>query len=61
MLAISVNGDTWDLTRPIHSDASIVLHKWDEEEAKHAFGIHRSPHGRSREGFIGVKLGIAKH
>ncbi|HNV80978.1 MAG TPA: threonine--tRNA ligase [Tenuifilaceae bacterium] len=60
VLAISVNGDTWDLTRPIHSDASIVLHKWDEEEAKHAFW-HSSAHlmAEAVEAlYPGVKLGI---
>lgn len=60
VLSISVNGDIWDLTRPIHSDASIVLHKWDEEEAKHAFW-HSSAHlmAEAVEAlYPGVKLGI---
>ncbi len=26
VLSIGVNGETWDLTRPIHSDSSIVLY-----------------------------------
>jgi len=43
VLAISVNEEIWDLTRPISSDASIVLFKWDDKEGKHAFW-HSSAH-----------------
>ncbi len=43
VLAISVNDNIWDLTRPIREDAEIRLHKWDDEEAKHAFW-HSSAH-----------------
>jgi threonyl-tRNA synthetase len=43
VLAVSVNGELWDLMRPIHQDASIVFHKWDDEEGKHAFW-HSSAH-----------------
>jgi threonyl-tRNA synthetase len=43
VLAISVNDQVWDLTRPIREDADIRLHKWDDEEAKHAFW-HSSAH-----------------
>ena len=43
VLAASVNGETWDLTRPIEEDASVKLLKWDDEEGKHAFW-HSSAH-----------------
>lgn len=43
VLAISVNGETWDLTRPIVKDAEIKLYTWDDEEGKHAFW-HSSAH-----------------
>src|SRR6056297_2242957 len=43
VLAVSVNDEIWDLTRPIHEDADIKLHKWEDEEAKHAFW-HSSAH-----------------
>ena len=41
--AASVNGEIRDVTRPIISDAVLKLHKWDDEEAKHAFW-HSSAH-----------------
>ena len=37
VLAASVNGQEWDLTRPIEGDASLQLFKWDDPEGKHAF------------------------
>lgn len=43
VLAVSVNGETWDLTRPIASDAEIKLFTWEDEEGKHAFW-HSSAH-----------------
>ncbi len=43
VLSITVNGDLWDLTRPIREDASILLHKWEDEDGKHAFW-HSSAH-----------------
>ncbi len=43
VLAIGVNGETMDLTRPIEGDASIVLYKWDDPEGKHTFW-HTSAH-----------------
>lgn len=43
VLAITVNDQVWDLTRPIDQDASIKLHKWGDEESKHAFW-HSSAH-----------------
>ncbi|MGL5681458.1 MAG: threonine--tRNA ligase [Marinifilaceae bacterium] len=43
VLSISVNGETWDLTRPITTDAEIKLYTWDDEEGRHAFW-HSSAH-----------------
>jgi threonyl-tRNA synthetase len=60
VLAATVNGEVWDLTRPIHTDATIKLHKWDDEEGKHAFW-HSSAHlmAEAFESlYPGIKLGI---
>ncbi len=60
VLSITVNGQVFDLTRPITEDASIKLHKWDDEEGKHAFW-HSSAHLMAEAIEIlypGVKLGI---
>ena len=43
VLACGVNGETYDLGRPINEDADFVLYKWDDEEGKHAFW-HTSAH-----------------
>ncbi len=43
VLAVGVNGQTWDLTRPINEDASVKLYKWEDAEGKHAFW-HTSAH-----------------
>ena len=43
VLAARVNGDIWDLTRPIEADAAIELLKWEDEDAKHAYW-HSSAH-----------------
>lgn len=43
VLAAKVNGQVWDLTRPIDTDATISLLKWDDEDGKHAFW-HSSAH-----------------
>jgi threonyl-tRNA synthetase len=56
----TVNGDIWDLTRPIKSDASLKLHKWDEDAGKHAFW-HSSAHlmAEALESlYPGIKFGI---
>jgi threonyl-tRNA synthetase len=60
VLAITVNNEVWDLTRPIETDAAIKLHKWDDEEAKHAFW-HSSAHLMAealQELYPGIKFGI---
>ena len=43
VLAASVNGEVWDLSRPINDDATVKLLKWEDEEGKHAFW-HSSAH-----------------
>ena len=58
--AATVNGEIWDLTRPINSDASLKLHKWEDAEAKHAFW-HSSAHlmAEALEAlYPGMKFGI---
>ena len=60
VLAASVNGEVWDLTRPIHEDATIKLFKWEDEEGKHAFW-HSSAHLMAealQELYPGIKFGI---
>ncbi len=60
VLAATVNGEIWDLTRPINSDSTLVLHKWDDREAKHAFW-HSSAHlmAEALESlYPGTKFGI---
>ncbi len=43
VLSVGVNGETFDLTRPINEDAKIVFYKWNDDEGKHAFW-HSSAH-----------------
>ena len=60
VLAASVNGEVWDLTRPINEDASVKLFKWEDEEGKHAFW-HSSAHLMAealQELYPGIKFGI---
>jgi threonyl-tRNA synthetase len=60
VLSITVNEQVWDLSRPISEDASIKLHKWDDEEGKHAFW-HSSAHLMAealQELYPGIKFGI---
>ena len=60
VLAATVNGEIYDLTRPITADAEIKLHKWEDEEAKHVFW-HSSSHlmAEALESlYPGVKFGI---
>ncbi|MCM1484441.1 MAG: threonine--tRNA ligase, partial [Muribaculaceae bacterium] len=60
VLAASVDGAEWDLTRPITSDASLRLFKWDDPEGKHAFW-HSSAHLLAealQELYPGLKFGI---
>jgi len=58
--AATVNGELRDLTRPISNDATLKLHKWDDDEAKHAFW-HSSAHlmAEALESlYPGIKFGI---
>ena len=60
VLAAKVNGEEWDISRPITADASIELFKWDDPEGKHAFW-HSSAHLLAealQELYPGVKFGI---
>ena len=60
VLAAHVNGQKWDISRPINEDASIELFKWENEEGKHAFW-HSSAHLLAealQELYPGVKFGI---
>ncbi|MEE4197142.1 MAG: threonine--tRNA ligase [Bacteroidales bacterium] len=60
VLSVSVNDEIWDLQRPITDDARIVLHKWEDEEGKHAFW-HSSAHllAEALESlYPGIKFGI---
>ncbi|GHV31456.1 threonine--tRNA ligase [Bacteroidia bacterium] len=60
VLSASVNGEIWDLSRPIDSDATIQLYKWEDEEGKHTFW-HSSAHLLAEALQIlypGIKFGI---
>ena len=43
VLAASVNGQVWDVTRPIYQDASLKLLTWDDADGKNTFW-HSSAH-----------------
>ncbi len=60
VLAAEVNGEVWDASRPINSDASLKLLTWDNKEGKSTFW-HSSAHlmAEALEAlYPGVKLGI---
>ena len=60
VLAAKVNGQEWNISRPVEGDASIELFKWDDPEGKHAFW-HSSAHLLAealQELYPGVKFGI---
>ncbi len=60
VLTATVNGEKWDATRPVDTDASIMFHTWKDEEGKYAFW-HSSAHLLAEaleDLFPGVKLGI---
>src|SRR3982751_5753482 len=59
-LSIEVNGEIWDLSRPITSDASIKIFTWNDKGGKYAFW-HSSAHlfAEALEAlYPGVKFGI---
>ncbi len=60
VLSVSVNGEVWDLTRPITGDASIKLNTWDDREGKETFW-HSSAHLMAEaieNYFPGTRFGI---
>jgi threonyl-tRNA synthetase len=60
VVAATVNGEAWDVTRAIKTDATLKLHKWADDEGKHAFW-HSSAHlmAEALEAiYPGIKFGI---
>ena len=60
VLAATVDGQEWDLSRSINADAAFKLFKWDDPEGKHAFW-HSSAHLLAealQELYPGIKFGI---
>jgi threonyl-tRNA synthetase len=61
VLAAGVNGETYDLSRPLTGDsATLKLYKWDDAEGKHAFW-HSSAHLLAealQALYPGIKFGI---
>ena len=60
ILAAEVNGEVWDLSRPIKEDASINFLKWEDEKGKSTFW-HSSAHLMAEaveDSFPGVKFWV---
>jgi threonyl-tRNA synthetase len=60
VLAASINGEVWDLHRPIDADASLKLLTWDDTEGKSTFW-HSSAHLMAEaveSAFPGVKFWV---
>ncbi len=60
VLAAKINGEVWDATRPIHSDASLQLLTWNEDDGKQTFW-HSSAHLLAEaveQTFPGVKFWV---
>ncbi len=60
VLAAKVNGEVWDLTRPLTHDTAIQFLKWDDEDGKHAYW-HSSAHLMAealQQLYPNVKFGI---
>lgn len=60
ILAASVNDEIIEINRPINNDCTIKLHKWDDDQAKHAFW-HTSAHLLAealQELYPGIQFGI---
>ena len=60
VLVAEIDGEAWDLMRPVEKDASIKLFKWDDAEGKHAFW-HSSAHLLAEALqllYPGIKFGI---
>src|ERR1044072_6147970 len=43
VLAAKVNGEVWDATRPINSDAKLVLLTWNDTEGKYTMWHSSAP------------------
>ena len=60
VLVAEIDGEAWDLMRPVEKDAHIKLFKWDDAEGKHAFW-HSSAHLLAealQQLYPGIKFGI---
>lgn len=60
VLSATVNGEIWDINRPINSDARLKLNTWDSAEGKHTMW-HSSAHLLAEaveQLYPGVKFGI---
>ena len=60
VVSVTVNGELWDSMRPLTMNATVKLHKFDDEEGKHAFW-HSSAHLMAEALEIlypGIKFGI---
>ncbi|MDD4609831.1 MAG: threonine--tRNA ligase [Bacteroidaceae bacterium] len=60
VLVCEVNGKLTELNTPIEEDAAFVLHKWEDEQGKHAFW-HTSAHLLAealQELYPGIQFGI---
>ena len=60
VLACGVNGEVYDVGRPISENAEVVLYKWGDEQGKHAFW-HTSAHLLAealQELYPGIQFGI---
>ena len=60
VLAANINGEVWDLHRPIHTDASLKLLTWDDTDGKATFW-HSSAHLMAEAveaAFPGVKFWV---
>ncbi len=60
VVSCGVNGETVELNRPIHEDATIALYKFEDEEGKHTFW-HTSAHLLAealKELYPGIQFGF---
>ncbi len=58
--AATVNGEVRDLNMPVNEDASVIFHKWEDDEARHTFW-HTSAHllaSALEDIYPGIKFGI---
>lgn len=60
ILAVEVNGEVWDLSRPINNDVSVKFLSWDDEKGKSTFW-HSSAHLMAEaveDTFPGIKFWV---